>query len=364
MTTMIRSNVSVTGVDIAFGGIKVLEGLDIEVPQSEFLVLLGPSGCGKSTLLNAIAGLVEVDAGQIWIGGRNVTWDEPKDRGIAMVFQSYALYPRMSVRGNLSFGLKVAGLPAAEIERRVRSAADMLKIGELLDRRPSELSGGQRQRVAIGRALVREAGVYLFDEPLSNLDAQLRAELRVEIKRLHQRLGATMIYVTHDQIEALTLADRIAVMKDRRIQQLGAPQSIYLKPANRFVAGFVGSPAMNFLDGRILEEDGGIHFECGAMRVPLDGYEFGGAPGVGRPVELGIRPEHIAVANGRPATCDATVEMIEPMGGDSLAWSRLGGSALSIRLDGETRVRAGDRLPLHLPANRLNLFDPATGVRL
>ena len=202
----------------------MLENLDLKVAESEFVVLLGPSGCGKSTLLNAIAGLIDIQAGQIWIGGRNVTWDEPKDRGIAMVFQSYALYPRMTARGNMSFGLKVAGLPQQEIARRVEHAAQMLKITELLDRKPSELSGGQRQRVAIGRALVREVGVYLFDEPLSNLDAQLRAELRVEIKRLHQRLKATMLYVTHDQIEALTLADRIAVMKDRVIQQLGTPQ--------------------------------------------------------------------------------------------------------------------------------------------
>ena len=210
------SNVSLRGLEIAFGSLQVLSELDLEVVQSEFLVLLGPSGCGKSTLLNAIAGLIDVSAGQIWIGGRNVTWEEPKDRGIAMVFQSYALYPRMSVRGNLSFGLKVARLPASEIDKRVRAAADMLHIGELLDRRPAALSGGQRQRVAIGRALVREAPVFLFDEPLSNLDAQLRAELRVEIKRLHQRIGATMIYVTHDQIEALTLADRVAVMQGGR----------------------------------------------------------------------------------------------------------------------------------------------------
>ena len=244
-----RSNVSLRGVEVGYGLIRVLERLDLEVAQSEFLVLLGPSGCGKSTLLNAIAGLIEVDDGEIWIGDRNVTWQEPKDRGIAMVFQSYALYPRMDVRGNLSFGLKVARMPRAEIERRVRMAAEMLQITDLLDRRPAQLSGGQRQRVAIGRALVRDAGVFLFDEPLSNLDAQLRAELRVEIKRLHQRLDATMIYVTHDQIEALTLADRIAVMRDRRFQQIGTPQEIYLRPVNRFVATFVGSPAMNFLPG-------------------------------------------------------------------------------------------------------------------
>ena len=246
-----QGNVSLRGVAVAYGPVRVFDRLDLEVAQSEFLVLLGPSGCGKSTLLNAIAGLTEIDDGEIWIGGRNVTWHEPKDRGIAMVFQSYALYPRMNVRANLSFGLRVARTPRAEIERRVRVAAEMLQIGDLLDRRPAELSGGQRQRVAIGRALVRDAGVFLFDEPLSNLDAQLRSELRVEIKRLHQRLGATMIYVTHDQIEALTLADRIAVMKDRTFQQIGTPQEIYLRPVNRFVATFVGSPAMNFVQGHI-----------------------------------------------------------------------------------------------------------------
>ena len=229
-----RCDVSIRGAEIAYGTVKVLEKFDLEVAQSEFIVLLGPSGCGKSTLLNAIAGLVELRDGQIWIGGNNVTWEEPKDRGIAMVFQSYALYPRMSVRGNMSFGLKVAGVPGAEITRRVDAAAAMLKITELLDRRPAELSGGQRQRVAIGRALVRDVGVFLFDEPLSNLDAQLRAELRVEIKRLHQRLAATMIYVTHDQIEALTLADRIAVMKDRVIQQLGTPERDLPPPGEPF----------------------------------------------------------------------------------------------------------------------------------
>ena len=269
-----KSDVSVRGVSIAFGSVRVLEKLDIDVAQSEFLVLLGPSGCGKSTLLNAIAGLIDVDEGQVFIGGRNVTWDEPKDRGIAMVFQSYALYPRMTVRGNMSFGLKVAGLPGAEIARRVDIAAQMLKITDLLDRKPSELSGGQRQRVAIGRAVVREAGVFLFDEPLSNLDAQLRAELRVEIKRLHQRLSATMIYVTHDQIEALTLADRIAVMKDRVIQQLGTPHDIYLKPANRFVASFVGSPAMNFIPGEINRGAAAPSFTATASPFPSTATHF------------------------------------------------------------------------------------------
>jgi multiple sugar transport system ATP-binding protein len=354
-----RCDVSIRGAEIAYGTVKILEKFDLEVAQSEFIVLLGPSGCGKSTLLNAIAGLVDLRDGQIWIGGNNVTWEEPKDRGIAMVFQSYALYPRMTVRGNMSFGLKVAGMPPAEIARRVDDAAAMLKITELLDRRPAELSGGQRQRVAIGRALVRDAGVYLFDEPLSNLDAQLRAELRVEIKRLHQRLAATMIYVTHDQIEALTLADRIAVMKDRVIQQLGTPNEIYRRPANRFVASFVGSPAMNFLPGAFAVRGGKPCFDAAGISLPLDGYAFDARPEEGASIELGIRPEHVEADGDLPAV----IEMVEPMGSDQLAWLRLGSQALSMRLPAEARIVAGEPISLRLPGAKLNLFD-AFGRRL
>ena len=308
-----------------------------------------------------MAGLTEVDAGEIWVGGRNVTWEEPKDRGIAMVFQSYALYPRMTVRGNMSFGLQVARMRRAEIDRRVRDAAAMLRIEDLLDRRPSELSGGQRQRVAIGRALVRDAGVFLFDEPLSNLDAQLRAELRTEIKRLHARLGATMLFVTHDQIEALTLADRVAVMRDRCIQQLGTPAEVYGRPANRFVAKFVGSPAMGFVPGRL--GTGGV-FEAPGLRVPLDGYASAGRLDAGAEVELGIRPEHITLAPGDPAATVATVEMVEPMGSDQLAWVRLGGVPLAIRMSADVPVSAGDPMPVLLPGRRVNLFDAASGQRL
>ena len=356
------SNVSIRGIDISFGATKVLTGLDLEVAQSEFLVLLGPSGCGKSTLLNAIAGLIEVSAGQMWIGGRNVTWEEPKDRGIAMVFQSYALYPRMSVRGNMSFGLKVAKMPRDQIESRVGAAADMLRLRPLLERRPAALSGGQRQRVAIGRALVREAPVFLFDEPLSNLDAQLRAELRVEIKRLHQRIGATMIYVTHDQIEALTLADRIAVMDGGKIQQLDTPQAVYSKPASKFVASFVGSPAINFVAGKITGGGGAPVFQAADFALPLTGYEFAGAPGEGREATLGVRPEHIDTAGASALT--AEVEMIEPMGADTLVWTRLGATPLSLRVSGQTRVAPGARLPLAINAKNLSLFDAQTGLRL
>lgn len=355
-----RCDVSIRGAEISYGTVKVLEKFDLEVAQSEFIVLLGPSGCGKSTLLNAIAGLVDVSDGQIWIGGNNVTWEEPKDRGIAMVFQSYALYPRMSVRGNMSFGLKVAGVPGAEIARRVDAAAATLQITELLDRRPAELSGGQRQRVAIGRALVRDVGVYLFDEPLSNLDAQLRAELRVEIKRLHQRLAATMIYVTHDQIEALTLADRIAVMKDRVIQQLGTPNEIYRRPANRFVASFVGSPAMNFLRGTFAMMAGAPCFAAAGISIPLAGYAFDARPEEGASIELGIRPEHVEAGGDLPAA----IEMVEPMGSDQLAWLRLGDHPLSMRLPADAPATAGGSIPLRLPADKLNLFDAASGRRL
>jgi multiple sugar transport system ATP-binding protein len=355
------TSVSIRGVEMAFGPIKVLDKLDLEVADGEFLVLLGPSGCGKSTLLNAIAGLHDVQAGQIWIGGRNVTWEEPKDRGIAMVFQSYALYPRMSVRGNMSFGLKVSGAPRADIERRVAEAAQMLRITELLDRRPSQLSGGQRQRVAIGRALVRDAGVFLFDEPLSNLDAQLRAELRVEIKRLHHRLGATMLYVTHDQIEALTLADRIAVMKDRIIQQLGTPKEIYIRPANKFVASFVGSPAMSFVPGRIGGTEVAPTFEAGGISIPLAGYGFVEPVVPGRSVELGVRPEHVVTSQAGIA---AEIEMIEPMGSDQLAWTRLSDVPVSLRLDADSPIKIGETLHLHIPADKLNLFEAESGRRI
>ncbi|MEZ5930966.1 MAG: sn-glycerol-3-phosphate ABC transporter ATP-binding protein UgpC [Alphaproteobacteria bacterium] len=359
------AEVSVRDVSVAFGAVRVFDGLDLEVSSGEFIVLLGPSGCGKSTLLNSIAGLLEVDQGQIWIGDRNVTWEEPKDRGIAMVFQSYALYPRMTVRRNLSFGLEMAKTPKDEIERRVQQAAAMLQIEQLLDRRPDQLSGGQRQRVAIGRALVRDAKVFLFDEPLSNLDAQLRNELRVEIKRLHQRLDATMIYVTHDQIEALTLADRIAVMQDQAIQQLGTPSEIYNRPANRFVAGFVGSPRMNFLDGHLEKDGGETVFVAGDRRLRLNGYAFERRPEPTMKVSLGIRPEHLIVGDGGNCRLDGlTVDMVEPMGADSLVWFRDDHVSLGVRLSGETVLREGEAAPLTLPVNQLSIFSTETGARL
>jgi multiple sugar transport system ATP-binding protein len=359
------AEVSVRDLDVAFGSLKVLQKLNVTAKDGEFLVLLGPSGCGKSTLLNAIAGLLNISDGQIWIGGRNVTWEEPKDRGIGMVFQSYALYPRMTAEGNLAFGLKVAGVPRDEIARRVAKAAALLQIEPLLKRRPSELSGGQRQRVAIGRALVRDVGVFLFDEPLSNLDAKLRGELRVEIKKLHTELGSTMVYVTHDQIEALTLADRIAVMHGGVIQQLATPKEIYRRPVNRFVAGFVGSPSMSFVSGTI--GGGGREFVAAdGQRISLAGYQFADAPGEGRPAVLGVRPEQIETrppADGA-AGLKAAVSVLEPMGADTLVWGSVGSESVSVRVGPDATYRAGEKLDLSFHPADASLFDGESGARL
>ena len=358
------ASVSIRKLGVAFGNLKVLEDLDLEVEGGEFIVLLGASGCGKSTLLNAIAGLLDIEAGQIWIGDKNVTWEEPATRGIGMVFQSYALYPRMTAEGNLTFGLKIAGVSRDEIAKRVKFASELLQIEPLLKRRPAQLSGGQRQRVAIGRALVRDVDVFLFDEPLSNLDAKLRTELRVELKRLHQRLGkATMIYVTHDQIEALTLADRSAVMHAGVIQQLDTPHNVYHKPANRFVAGFVGSPTMNFRTGRI-SDSGGPVFESEGIKVPLSGYPWLNGTANGQEVELGVRPEHIAIDRDLNNRHEAEVELVEPMGAETIVWCRIAGQTLAVRVDGDSTIAAGARLPVSFPIGRVNLFDAKTGLRL
>ncbi len=359
--------VSVRDLEVGFGNLRVLKSLDLEVEEGEFLVLLGPSGCGKSTLLNAIAGLLDISKGEIWIGGDNVTWKEPKDRHIGMVFQSYALYPRMTVAGNMSFGLKMARTPKAEIDRRVASAADLLQIQPLLKRRPSELSGGQRQRVAIGRALVRDVAVFLFDEPLSNLDAKLRTELRVELKRLHMKLGSTMIYVTHDQIEALTLADRVAVMHNGVIQQLAPPKEIYRKPVNRFVAGFVGSPGMNFLAGSLKVAGDGVAMQLpDGSAVGLSGYEFSGRPEDGRPAVLGLRPEQIELKNSLPgaSALPMTVSVVEPMGADTLVWGSVGEDNISVRVDPESNLDAGAPVIAHFLPSQASLFDAGNGARI
>jgi len=357
-------SVAVRNLSLNFGAVQVLKNLDLDIEEGEFLVLLGPSGCGKSTLLNCIAGLLDVSDGQIFIKGKNVTWEEPKDRGIGMVFQSYALYPQMTVKGNLTFGLKNAGVPKNEIARRIARTAEILQIEPLLDRKPSQLSGGQRQRVAIGRALVRDVDVFLFDEPLSNLDAKLRSELRVEIKRLHQKLANTMIYVTHDQIEAMTLADRIAVMKGGLIQQLDRPQEIYKRPVNRYVAGFIGSPGMNFLDGAVTVRDGAPRFVADGIDIALANYRFDNQRA--GPAVFGIRPEHIGINSGEdwPFSATVPVEIVEPMGSDTLVWTRLGGQNLTIRVSSERTPRTGEDVSVGFDPMNASLFDAATGERL
>ncbi|RYE48866.1 MAG: ABC transporter ATP-binding protein [Hyphomicrobiales bacterium] len=356
------TSVSIKDLSLNFGNVKVLESLDLEVAQGEFIVLLGPSGCGKSTLLNCIAGLLDVSDGQIFISGKNVTWDEPKDRGIGMVFQSYALYPQMTVEKNLSFGLRVARMPKAEVDARVKRASEILQIEPLLQRKPVELSGGQRQRVAIGRALVRDVDVFLFDEPLSNLDAKLRNDLRIEIKRLHARLKNTMIYVTHDQIEAMTLADRIAIMKNGVIQQLADPHTIYNKPVNLFVAGFIGSPSMNFIKGDL---SGTTLSVDGQANIPLANYQFANQTN-GASI-LGIRPEHIAVgeeARKMPVQMESEIEIVEPMGADTVAWTKIAGQSLTFRAAAEVHLEPGQKVLIGFDPGRGSVFNAASGNRI
>ena len=346
------SNVHLRKLCITRGSNEIIRDLDLQIEPGEFLVLLGPSGCGKSTLLHSIAGLIDLSGGAIEIGGQDMSYADPSERGIGMVFKSYALYPTMTVEKNMSFGLKIAGTPKAEVARRVRKTAEMLQLDALLDRKPSQLSGGQRQRVAIGRALVREAGVYLFDEPLSNLDAKLRAELRRELKMLHQTLGSTMIYVTHDHAEAMTLATRIVVMQAGRIQQIGTPAEVYDTPANRFVAGFLGSPSMNFIDGEI---DAAGRFGAGAVTLALAGGTQAGA------VTLAARPEHIHIDDNGPL--HASVTLVEPMGNHQVVWLDCGGQALScIEHDGRP-LATGQAVRFAIDTGRVSLFDPENGER-
>ena len=362
------NSVSIRGLAQSYGSLQVLKQLDLDIPDGEFLVLLGPSGCGKSTLLNCIAGLLAPTHGQVFIKGKNVTWDEPSQRGIGMVFQSYALYPQMTVERNLSFGLRVAGMAKDEIEKRVKRASEILQIEPLLARKPMQLSGGQRQRVAIGRALVRDVDVFLFDEPLSNLDAKLRAELRVEIKRLHQRLGNTMIYVTHDQIEAMTLADRIAVMKGGSIQQLDAPLTIYSKPINRYVAGFIGSPSMNFIKAKIGGTAKAPTVEVAGQTLNISEYNFVDSPTIGRDIEFGARPEHINILRAKDMKVknvfSAAVELVEPMGSDSLVWLELGNQKLSARVESSEQFKSGEKVGVQFRVDQSSLFDLASGERL
>jgi len=359
------TNVTVKDLTLEFGAVRVLDKLNIDIQEGEFLVLLGASGCGKSTLLNCIAGLLDISDGEIHIGGRNVTWEEPSERGIGMVFQSYALYPQMSVEGNLSFGLKNAKVPKPEIAKRVARAAEILQIEPLLKRKPAALSGGQRQRVAIGRALVRDVDVFLFDEPLSNLDAKLRADLRVELKLLHQKLDNTMIYVTHDQIEAMTLADRIAIMRGGIVQQIATPAEVYNRPSNKYVAGFIGSPTINFFEGSIT--DGSHEFLSADLHFPLKGYEASQGALSARPAWLGIRPESVITGSDvddQPFTDEITVELVEPMGSDTLIYTTLAGTSFRFRMSGKATVGAGDTLKIGFDPAQGSLFDKTTENRL
>jgi len=359
------TGVVLRGLVKSFGPVRALQGIDMVVEPGDFAVLLGPSGCGKSTLLNAIAGLDDIDAGTVEIGGVEVTQREPSARGIAMVFQSYALYPTMTVRRNLSFGLRVRSVPRTEITRRVAWVSELLQIGGLLDRKPSQLSGGQRQRVAIGRALVQQAKVFLLDEPLSNLDAKLRTEMRIELKRLHQSLGATIIYVTHDQIEAMTLATRIAVMRDGRIEQYAAPDVLYERPATLFVAGFVGSPGMNFLSGSLGRASTPVA-RIETDTIPLDSYPFRAAFAEGGEVVLGIRPEHVSLADpgARGSVIEAETLFIEPMGADTLVWFQYGSQRISARLSPQRARGLSGKVRLALDIDQISLFDPTTERRL
>ena len=353
--------VTLKGIRKSFGKVEVVRGIDLSIGSGEFCVLLGPSGCGKSTLLRMIAGLEDVDEGHIEIGGRDVTDLEPNDRDLAMVFQSYALYPHMTVRDNMGFALKLAGRPRAEIDEAVSRAARILGLDELLHRFPKELSGGQRQRVAMGRAIVRDPAVFLFDEPLSNLDAKLRVQMRVEIGRLHHRLGNTAIYVTHDQTEAMTMADRIVVMNAGRIEQVGAPLEVYDNPANVFVAQFIGSPAMNFLDGKF-DAIGGV------SKIVGQGFELrlgAHAPAIetGRPLRVGIRPEDLSLAPGA-GHLDGRVTLTEPLGREMLVYAEIGGAEICVTLSGRDEPQPGDVLPLAVAAGKAHLFDAGTGMRV
>ncbi len=336
----------------------------LEVNDGEFLVLLGPSGCGKTTLLRLVAGLETASRGTICIGGQVVNDVPPRDRDIAMVFQNYALYPHMTVYENMAFGLKLRRMPKAEIDRRVRAAARVLELEHLLDRRPHQLSGGQRQRVAVGRAIVREPQVFLFDEPLSNLDARLRVEMRAELARLHRELGRTMLYVTHDQVEAMTLGQRIVVLYQGRIQQVGTPMEVYHHPANRFVAGFIGSPPMNFIEGR-LEQHQGLWFiaEDGQIRIPISQTAWSALP-IGQAVTLGVRPEAVHLALSESAMMYGRVEALEVLGAVAHLYVRVGQTAITAQVEAHQRFELGSNVPLGVDETRLHLFDAETGLVL
>lgn len=364
------SALTVEQLRVRFGTIEVLKGIDLAIDSGEFIVLVGPSGCGKSTLLNVIAGLEGSSEGRLAIGGREVTKVPPKDRDIAMVFQTYALYPAMTVRGNITFGMECRGVPKAEQTEAVLRVAKLLQIEHLLDRRPSQLSGGQRQRVAMGRALVRDPVLFLFDEPLSNLDAKLRVEMRMEIKRLHQRIGTTMIYVTHDQVEAMTLATRIAVMQGGVIQQFDDPQTIYDKPANLFVARFMGSPPMNAIPANLSVSGNSLAAVIGggtALRLPQAAE--GLRDWIGREIVLGVRPECITLPAAGQGTgafdaLPAKIEMIEPTGAETMALLRVGDTDVMAKMRADARPAIGSTTSFAVDTAKACLFDPKTERRI
>jgi multiple sugar transport system ATP-binding protein len=347
-----------------FGNVVAVNNVTLDIPDKQFTVLVGPSGCGKTTALRLIAGLEEATSGNIYIGDRVVNDVAPKDRDIAMVFQNYALYPHMSVYDNMAFGLRLRKYPRPEIDRRVREAAEMLGIQELLSRKPKQLSGGQRQRVALGRAIVREPQVFLMDEPLSNLDAKLRVQTRAEIKKLHARLQTTTIYVTHDQVEAMTMGDRIVVMKDGLVQQVDSPLNLYEKPANLFVAGFIGSPAMNFVEAKLAKQDGRMVVDGGVFRaeVPQD-YALRLSDWAGRPVIFGIRPEDIhdrALYHGDGAPLRAMVDVHEPLGSDIILYLTAGEHSIVARVDARSQARMGQTTEVVLDMKKMHIFNADT----
>ena len=352
------AKVELLDVRKSYGELQVIHGVTTKVANGEFIVIVGPSGCGKSTLLRMVAGLEPITAGEIVIGDRVVNALEPKDRDIAMVFQNYALYPHMSVFDNMAYGLRIRGFAKDDIKARVDRAAAILELGPLLDRKPRALSGGQRQRVAMGRAIVREPAVFLFDEPLSNLDAKLRVQMRFEIQKLHRRLGTTSLYVTHDQVEAMTLAQRMIVMNAGRAEQIGTPMTVYEDPATIFVAGFIGSPAMNFLPAKA---EGGFRFALVAGGNVL--ASFGGAP-TGSEVTVGVRPEHLRPCNPDEAIVAGTVEMVEQLGADTLVHVGHGAGTLIARLPHSSQHDIGSTIHLTADPSRIFLFDGKTGARL
>ncbi len=350
------ADVRLTGVTKRFGTTEVLKGIDLDIADGEFVVFVGPSGCGKSTLLRTIAGLEETSGGDIAIGGRSVTGLSPSDRGIAMVFQSYALYPHMSVYENMAFGLKLAKTDKAEIDRLVRAAAETLNITDYLDRKPKALSGGQRQRVAIGRAIVRQPEVFLFDEPLSNLDAALRVRMRYEFAALHERLKTTMVYVTHDQVEAMTLADRIVVLNGGIVEQVGAPMELYERPRNLFVAEFIGSPKMNLIAAGIVKASKtGATVKTAAGETLTVAVDSSRAK-PGDAVTLGVRPEHLTLA-GKTNALKGKASFVETLGHATYAYVAHGGDSLTVQLPGDIRPKVGSSMTLHVPADQAHLFD-------